>query len=60
MWINIYRDVAGFDMSYEEFKGLCREAWKDEDYIYIYIGSSEVALSTMPKAINFYRTGKGL
>ena len=25
---HIYRDNAGFDMSYEEFKQLCREAWK--------------------------------
>ena len=24
----IYRDNARFDMSYEEFKQLCREAWK--------------------------------
>ena len=25
---HIYRDIAGFDMSYDEFKELCREAWK--------------------------------
>ena len=24
---HIHRDIAGFDMSYEEFKSLCREAW---------------------------------
>ena len=24
---NIYRDIEGFDMSYNEFKALCREAW---------------------------------
>ena len=24
-----YRDIVGFDMSYEEFKQLCREAWKE-------------------------------
>ena len=27
---NIYRDIAGFDMSYDEFKELYREAWKDK------------------------------
>ena len=25
---HLYRDIAGFDMSYDEFKSLCREAWK--------------------------------
>ena len=25
---HIYRDIAGFDMSYDEFTSLCREAWK--------------------------------
>ena len=24
---HIHRDISGFDMSYEEFKSLCREAW---------------------------------
>ena len=28
---NIDRDVDGYDMSYDEFKQLCRKAW-DEDY----------------------------
>ena len=32
---NIYRGIAGFDMSCYEFKRLCMEAWKDEDCIYI-------------------------
>ena len=27
---HIYRDIAGFDISYEEFKSLCREAWKEK------------------------------
>ena len=30
---HIYRDIAGFDMSYDEFKSLCQEAWK-EKYTY--------------------------
>ena len=33
---NLYRDIAGFDMSYDEFKMLCREAWRDKyDYLEI-------------------------
>ena len=27
---HICRDIAGFDMSYDEFKSLCREAWKEK------------------------------
>ena len=27
---HIYRDIAGFDMSYDEFKSLCREAWREK------------------------------
>ena len=27
---HIYRDIAGFDMSYDEFKSLCKEAWRDK------------------------------
>ena len=37
---NIYRDIAGFDMSYDEFKSLCREAWK-EKYNYLEINRLE-------------------
>ena len=33
---NLYRDIAGFDMSYDEFKKLCKEAWCDE-YNYLKI-----------------------
>ena len=33
---NLYRDIAGFDMSYEEFKKLCKESWLDE-YNYLKI-----------------------
>ena len=33
---HIYRDVAGYDMSYDEFKELCRKSW-EEDYIYLCI-----------------------
>ena len=38
--MNIYSDIAGFDMSYEEFKSLCREAWK-EKYNYLEINRLE-------------------
>ena len=31
---HIYRDIAGFDMSSDEFKSLCREAWRD-NYNYL-------------------------
>ena len=27
---NIHTDIAGFDMSYDEFKSLCKEAWRDK------------------------------
>ena len=31
---HIYRDIAGYDKSYDEFKELCRKSW-DEDYNYL-------------------------
>ena len=31
---HIYRDVAGYDMKYDEFKDLCRKSW-EEDYNYL-------------------------
>ena len=37
---HIYRDIAGFDMSYEELKELCREAWR-ERYNYLLINRLE-------------------
>ena len=37
---HIYRDIAGFDMSYDEFKELCREAWRDK-YNYLLINRLE-------------------
>ena len=37
---HIYRDVAGYDMSYDEFKELCRKSWED-DYNYLYIDRSK-------------------
>ena len=37
---HIYRDIAGFDMSYDEFKSLCREAWRDK-YNYLLINRLE-------------------
>ena len=33
---HIYRDVAGYDMNYDEFKDLCWKSW-EEDYNYLYI-----------------------
>ena len=37
---HIYREIAGFDMSYDEFKSLCTEAWK-EKYNYLIINKLE-------------------
>ena len=37
---HIHRDISGFDMSYEEFKSLCREAW-NEKFNYILINRLE-------------------
>ena len=38
---HVYRDIAGFDMFYDEFKELCREAWK-EKFTYFLINRLEV------------------
>ena len=37
---NIYRDVGGYDMSYDEFKQLCRNSWED-DYNFLCIDRSK-------------------
>ena len=37
---HIYTDIAGFDMAYDEFKRLCREAWR-ERYSYLLINRLE-------------------
>ena len=37
---HIYRDVSGYDMSYGEFKELCRKSWED-DYNYLCIDRSK-------------------
>ena len=37
---HIYRDVAGYAMTYDEFKELCRKSW-DEDYNYFCIDRSK-------------------
>ena len=37
---HIYRDVAGSDMNYDEFKDLCRKSW-EEDYNYLCIDRSK-------------------
>ena len=37
---HIYRDVAGYDVNYDEFKDLCRKSW-EEDYNYLCIDRSK-------------------
>ena len=37
---HIHRDIASFDMSYEEFKSLCRETW-NEKFNYLLINRLE-------------------
>ena len=37
---HIYRDVAGYDMNYDEFKELFRKSW-EEDYNYLCIDRSK-------------------
>ena len=37
---HIYTDIAGFDLSYDEFKSLCKEAWRDK-YNYLLINRLE-------------------
>ena len=37
---HIYRDVAGYDMNYDELKDLCRKSW-EEDYNYLFIDRSK-------------------
>ena len=37
---HIYRDFAGYNMSNDEFKDLCRESW-EEDYNYLCIDRSK-------------------
>ena len=37
---HIYRNVAGYDMNYDEFKELCRKSW-EEEYNYLYIDRSK-------------------
>ena len=38
---NLGRDIECFDMSYEEIKELCTEAWKDEDCNHFYLDRLE-------------------
>ena len=37
---HIYRDVAGYDMNYDEFKEFCRKSW-EKFYNYLYIDRSK-------------------
>ena len=46
-----YRDIAGFDMSYDEFEELCREAWK-EKYNYLEINTLEDKTESKYKICN--------
>ena len=57
---HIYRDVAGYDMNYDEFKELCRKSW-DEDYNYFCIDRSktdikEIIVFVMKAKQNIYRS----
>ena len=36
----LYGCIAAFDLRYDYFRDLCREVWKDEEYIYLYIDRS--------------------
>ena len=38
---NLYRNFAGFDISLNEVVDLCRDAWRDGDYDYLFIDRSE-------------------
>ena len=37
---HIYRDVGGYDMSYDEFKQICEKSW-EKDYYYLSIERSK-------------------
>ena len=37
---HIYRNVAGYDMSFDEFRKICRKSW-EEDYNYLCIDRSK-------------------
>ena len=26
----MYKDIGGYDMKYDEFKGMCRKAWSEK------------------------------
>ena len=41
MWKNIIRNIAGFDISYDEFKDFCREAQKDGVHKDLYVDTSD-------------------
>ena len=30
-----FRDIVGFDLSFDEYKDFCREAWKDGGFNYL-------------------------
>ena len=38
---SIYSDIAGFDISYDEYIDLCGQAWEDEDFKYFFVDISK-------------------
>ena len=39
------RDIAGFEIKYDEFKDVCRHAWKDESSNHFYKDKSKKELN---------------
>ena len=57
---HIYTDIAGFDMSYDEFKSLCREAWW-ERYNYLLTNRLKIKMGVGIKYVmNLIRSIKPL
>ena len=48
---HIHRDISGFNMSYEEFKSLCREAW-NEKFNYLLINRLEDKIGSRYRICN--------
>ena len=39
---NTYRDVTGFDVNCNDFKDSCREAWRHEEFIFLYTDRTKI------------------